>query len=65
VAKRDVYDDFGGLYARAGTQVEAGPAIDQVAAMYYRDQQAWRLCDSAFDPGNTSLRAATIRGLVP
>jgi hypothetical protein len=65
VAKRDVYDDFGSLYARAGAQVEAGPAIDQVAAMYYRDQQAWRLCDSAFDPGNTSLRAATIRGLVP
>jgi hypothetical protein len=64
-AKKDAYDDFGTLYARAGQQVEAGPAIDQVAAMYYRDQQRWRLCDSAFDPDHTSLRAASVRGLVP
>ena len=40
-------------------------AIDQVAAKYYRDQQRWRLCDSAFDPYNTSLRAMTVRGLLP
>jgi len=65
VAKKDVYDPFGTLYARSGQQVEAGPAIDQLAAMYYKDQQQWKLCDSSFDPDHTSLRAATIRGLVP
>jgi hypothetical protein len=65
VARRDVYDQFGVLFARAGTQTEAGPAMDQVAAMYYRDQRRWRLCDSSFDPDHTSLRAAAIRGMVP
>jgi hypothetical protein len=65
VARKDVYDQFGVLYARAGTQTEAGPAMDQVAAMYFRDQRRWRLCDSSFDPDHTSLRAAGVRGLVP
>ena len=65
IAKKDVYDQYGSLYLRAGQSTEAGPAVDQVAAMYYRDQKRWRLCDSAFDPDHTSLRARTARGLVP
>ena len=66
IARRDIYDQFTGqLAVRAGQQTEAGPAVDQIAAMYYRDQRQWKLCDSQFDPDHTSLRAATIRGLVP
>jgi hypothetical protein len=41
--------------------------VDQVAAMYYKDQQQWRLCDSQFkgdDPPQTSL-IGLLRGLVP
>jgi hypothetical protein len=65
VAKRDVYNSDGTLHARAGETTVAGPAVDQVAAMYYRDQKRWRLCDSSFDPGSTSLQALRVKGLVP
>ena len=55
---RDVAD------LRAGQSTTA-TGVDQVAAMYYRDQKRWKLCDSQFDPDATSLRAAQIRGMVP
>ena len=65
--KKDAYNPDGSLYAAAGSVVEAGPNIDQLAAFYYRDQQRWRLCDSQFDPDSRTLRAFTgsIKGLVP
>lgn len=65
IAKRDIYDQFGQLALRTGQQTEAGPGVDQVAAMYYKDLKQWKLCDSQYDPGHTSLRSLTIRGLVP
>lgn len=65
IAKRDLYDGFTGeLGLRAGEQTEVS-GVDQVAAMYYRDQHRWRLCDSQFDSNSTSLRAASIKGMVP
>jgi hypothetical protein len=64
IAKRTSYNPDGSLYATAGQQVEAGPNIDQVAAMYYRDLRQWKLCDSQFDPDSRTLKAG-IRGLVP
>ena len=66
--KKNAYNPDGSLYAAAGTTVEAGPNIDQIAAFYYRDQQKWRLCDSQFDPDSRTLRAlggSPPRGLVP
>ena len=67
VVKKNAYNPDGSLYAAAGSTVEAGPNIDQVAAFYYRDQERWRLCDSQFDPDSKTLKAATasIKGLVP
>jgi hypothetical protein len=65
-ANRDVYNPITGqLDIRAGAMTEAGPGVDQVAAIYSRDLKQWKLCDSQFDPEHTSLRAAQIRGLVP
>jgi hypothetical protein len=65
VAKKDLYDGFTGqLVLRAGEQTVAS-GVDQLAAMYYREQKRWRLCDSSFDPGSTSLKAAAIKGLAP
>ncbi len=62
-AKRDLYDSRGRLVLREGeTTVATG--IDQVAAMSYPSQKRWRLCDSAFQSGSTSL-ADTLKGLVP
>jgi hypothetical protein len=68
LAKRDIYTDSGVLALRAGQQTEAS-GIDHVAAMYYRDQKRWRLCDSQFEGSSTSLTAGTsrqlLRGMVP
>jgi hypothetical protein len=47
---------------KAGDLTEA-TGTDQLAAMYYKDQQRWKLCDSAFD-GNHTLKAIP-RYLVP
>jgi len=39
---------------------------DQVSAMYYRDQQRWRLCDSSYDGHYVNtLRPVLLRSLVP
>ena len=62
-AKRDLYDSRGRLVLREGeTAIATG--IDQVAAMYYPSQKRWRLCDSAFQSGSTSL-TDVLKGLVP
>jgi hypothetical protein len=50
--------------SRAGA-VGAVAGFDQLAAMYYRDQKRWRLCDSAFNGAPVSLRALIAHGLVP
>lgn len=65
VAKKDLYDGFTGELALRKGQTEEASGVDQVAAMYYRDQGRWRLCDSQFDSSSTTLKAASIRGLVP
>ena len=57
-----VLQDVGGM--KKGDSTTA-TGVDQVAAMYYRDQKRWKLCDSQFEPDVTSLRAAQIRGMVP
>ena len=62
-AKRDLYDSRGRLVLREG-EMTVATGIDQVAAMYYPSQKRWRLCDSAFQSGTTSL-ADTLKGLVP
>jgi hypothetical protein len=59
-AKRDI----------PGTQIKKGEisiatGVDQLAAMYYANLKRWRLCDSDFDSGKTSLTSEPIRGLVP
>ncbi len=63
-AKRDLYDSRGRLVLRKG-EIAVASGVDQLAAMYYPIQKRWRLCDSAFDSGSTSVEAAEIIGLVP
>jgi hypothetical protein len=62
-AKRDLYDSRGNRVLREG-EITVATGIDQVAAMYYPSQKRWRLCDSAFQSGSTSL-ADVLKGLVP
>ncbi|HKY22631.1 MAG TPA: hypothetical protein VJM31_15570 [Vicinamibacterales bacterium] len=62
-AKRDLYNSAGQLILKKGESTTA-QGVDQVAAVYDRDQKLWKLCDSAFDSGATSL-AEPLRGLVP
>jgi len=47
-AKHNLYWPSGDLYLAAGG-IDTQDGVDQVAAMYYRDKQRWRLCDSAWD----------------
>ncbi len=63
-AKRDLYDARGRLVLRKG-DIAVARGVDQLAAMYYPNQKRWRLCDSAFDSGSTSVEAAEVIGLVP
>jgi hypothetical protein len=63
-AKKDIYDSRGRLVTRKG-EISVATGVDQLAAMYYTSQKRWRLCDSAFQTGSTSLDAGEIRGLVP
>ena len=64
MAKQDLYDSRGRLALRKG-EIAVASGVDQLAAMYYPSQKRWRLCDSAFDSGSTSLESAEIMGLVP
>jgi hypothetical protein len=64
VATRDIYDNAGNLYLRKG-QADVQNGIDQVAAMYYKSQQHWRLCDSSWKADSTSSLKAKVFGLVP
>jgi hypothetical protein len=63
-ANRDIYDSRGRLYLRKG-EIDTASGVDQLAAMYYPAQKRWRLCDSSFESGKTSLDAEEISGLVP
>jgi hypothetical protein len=58
-----LYDSRGRLVLRKG-ELSIATGIDQVAAMYYPSQKRWRLCDSAFESGSTSL-TDVLKGLVP
>lgn len=65
-ANRNVYDIFGNLIFKPGDTSTAS-GVDQVVAMYYKNQNRWRLCASDFngdDPPQTSL-FSRVRGLVP
>ena len=66
-ANKDVYDQFGSFVIGMGGQSTAS-GVDQVVAMYYKNQQRWKLCASDFkgdDPPQTSLKARLLRSLVP
>jgi len=61
-AKRDLYNSSGRLVLKKD-ELATAQGVDQVAAMYYGDQKRWKLCDSQFESGATSL--TPISGLVP
>jgi hypothetical protein len=63
-ARKDLYDSRGRLVLKKG-EISIATGVDQMAAMYYSSQKRWRLCDSAFDAGSTTLTGEGIRGLVP
>ena len=65
VARKDTYDVFTGELGLRKGQTDEVSGVDQVAAMFYPNQRRWRLCDSQFEVNSTSLRAASIRGMVP
>ena len=59
------FTDDQGTYHSKGEQT-AVDGTDQVSAMYYRDQQRWRLCDSSYDGHYVNtLRPVLLRSLVP
>ncbi len=62
-AKHNIYYPTGELYLAAGG-IDRADGVDQIAAMYYRNQHRWRLCDSQWQGGATSLREP-IQSLVP
>jgi hypothetical protein len=63
-AKRDLYDARGRLVMRMG-ETAVADGVDQLAAVYNRDQRQWRLCDSSFDTNSTTFTGVELRGLVP
>jgi len=67
-AKKDLYNSSGTRIVMRKGQVQTVEGVDRLAAMYFRNQKRWKLCDSTFDGTNsTSLSPVDLEsmGLVP